>query len=157
LSNYAANLGYAQRAWEEGNIAHLLEILERQGPKYTKQDLRGFEWYYWRHLCRFDKFPDLDHAGPVKSLAVSPAGKWLAAAGGNEIRGWDAAEKFNPFDAWKLENKAEVSTIAFHPDSTRIAVALADKSVSIWMPRQHERKSWPTGHKGEITAVALSP
>ena len=41
---------FAQRAWEEGDVSRLVELLEQQRPKHgDEKDLRGFEWHYlWR-------------------------------------------------------------------------------------------------------------
>ena len=45
---YAAEMNLAHQAWDLGNVAYALDILERQRPAAGKEDLRGFEWGY---LC----------------------------------------------------------------------------------------------------------
>src|SRR5215469_16657816 len=50
---YVAQMNLAQREWEDGNVAHVLELLEAQRPKRAEEtDLRGWEWYYLNRLCR---------------------------------------------------------------------------------------------------------
>src|SRR5207245_488280 len=49
LRLYAAQMNLAQRAWEEADLMlleYLLTTQEPQGP--GAEDLRGFEWYYWK-------------------------------------------------------------------------------------------------------------
>ena len=44
---YIAHMNLAQRAWEIGNVAHVLELLKAQRPtRAGEKDLRGWEWYY---------------------------------------------------------------------------------------------------------------
>jgi WD40 repeat protein/serine/threonine protein kinase len=52
---YVADMRLAQRAWEEGQIGRVLELLHGQRPEETGDlDLRGFEWFYWQRRCRSD-------------------------------------------------------------------------------------------------------
>ena len=41
---YATSINVAHRAWEEGEIVRMEELLESLGPETGKEDLRGFEW-----------------------------------------------------------------------------------------------------------------
>ena len=43
---YASQISLANQAWEEGDPAQVLEILEGQRPRFGQRDLRTFEWYY---------------------------------------------------------------------------------------------------------------
>src|SRR5206468_1263387 len=46
---YDAHMNLAQRAWEDGDVGRLLELLAGHDPGTTGvEDLRGFEWYYWQ-------------------------------------------------------------------------------------------------------------
>jgi hypothetical protein len=52
---YIAQMKLPQRAWEDGNVAYVLELLEAQRPKHVgERDLRGWEWYYQDRLCHDD-------------------------------------------------------------------------------------------------------
>src|SRR5262249_57348853 len=78
---YAAQMNMAMQAWEAGDPARTLELLETQRPKFDQDDLRSFEWYYLWRLC---------HGGlrsrmkglttTVHSVLFLPDGKTLASA-----------------------------------------------------------------------------
>jgi eukaryotic-like serine/threonine-protein kinase len=47
---YASQINLANQAWEAGNTARVLELLEGLRPRFDEEDLRSFEWYYlWRN------------------------------------------------------------------------------------------------------------
>jgi WD40 repeat protein len=48
---YAAQLNLAQVAWDSGNSARTLELLETTRPEPGAVDFRGFEWHYYRRLA----------------------------------------------------------------------------------------------------------
>jgi serine/threonine protein kinase/WD40 repeat protein len=48
---YAAQLNLAQAAWDSGNSARTLELLETTRPEPGAVDFRGFEWHYYRRLA----------------------------------------------------------------------------------------------------------
>src|SRR5262249_18427205 len=47
---YAAHMNLAQRAWEDANVAKVVDLLEFHRPERQENDLRGFDWYYWQWL-----------------------------------------------------------------------------------------------------------
>jgi hypothetical protein len=48
---YASQMNLAMQAWEAGQPARVLELLEGQRPRPGEPDLRTFEWYYlWGRL-----------------------------------------------------------------------------------------------------------
>ena len=49
---YAAQMNLAMQAWEAGQPAHMLQLLESQRPRFDEEDLRGFDWYYLWRLCQ---------------------------------------------------------------------------------------------------------
>jgi eukaryotic-like serine/threonine-protein kinase len=49
---YAADMNLAQAALEKSDVAGALEALNRQRPSPGQQDLRGWEWRYFRQRCR---------------------------------------------------------------------------------------------------------
>ena len=51
---YAVDLNLALQAWNSGNIARMLQSLERHIPGNGDEDLRGFEWHYLWRLCHSD-------------------------------------------------------------------------------------------------------
>src|SRR5690348_17908854 len=36
------------RSWEKHQVARCFALLKAQEPRPGQEDLRGFEWYYWR-------------------------------------------------------------------------------------------------------------
>jgi serine/threonine protein kinase len=48
LHEYGENMLLTQAAWEQHQVGRFLQLLEEQKPREGEEDLRGFEWYYWR-------------------------------------------------------------------------------------------------------------
>jgi serine/threonine protein kinase len=73
---YAAQMNLAQQAWDAGQPARVLELLEGQRPKFDQEDLRSFEWYYLWRLCHAQQRWALHgHKDQIWGLAFSPDGK----------------------------------------------------------------------------------
>src|SRR4030095_10708720 len=89
---YAAQMNLAMQAWEQGDSARTLELLEGQRPAFDQHDLRSFEWYYLWRLCHRGLRSRLNHqAENVQSVVFLPDGKTRASAGGESIKLWDVA------------------------------------------------------------------
>jgi WD40 repeat protein len=77
--SYARDLMLAQQAWEIGQPARMLDLLDAWGDRRGQRpDLRGWEWRWLRrlpdqYLARYSA--PLGLRGPV----ASPDGRWLAA------------------------------------------------------------------------------
>ena len=55
-----------------------------------KEDLRGFEWYYWHHRTHLELLT-LRHADAVFGVGFSPDGKRLASTGRDgTLKVWDS-------------------------------------------------------------------
>ena len=73
-------MNLAHQAWELGNVAYALDILERQRPAAGAVDLRGFEWGYLWQLCGGGRQPGMAlHDRPISRLAFSADGALLAS------------------------------------------------------------------------------
>ena len=76
-----AEMHLAQKAWEMGNVERVLELLESYRPQPGKEDLRGFEWYYFWRLCHDDRFTLEGHANKFEAVAFSPGRQDAGDAG----------------------------------------------------------------------------
>jgi hypothetical protein len=75
---YLAQMQIALRAYDEGEVDWLRDLLNRQQPARTGgDDLRGFEWYYLWRLSRAELLALRQHAGSVYGVAFSPDGRRL--------------------------------------------------------------------------------
>jgi RNA polymerase sigma factor (sigma-70 family) len=93
--------------------------------------------------------------GAAEGVALSPDGKWSAAAGkdgtvvirdlrsGREVRRW-------------ATDQGPVRDLAFSPDGTLLASG-ADESVRVWDVATGTERLPTEGHLGPVTAVAVSP
>jgi len=94
---YASDMSVAQQALEAGNLVRATALLEAHRPKTGREDLRGFEWYYLKNLCRGDEAHTFrGHEEPVRGVAISPDGKLLASCSKDRtIQLWDLASRTN--------------------------------------------------------------
>jgi WD40 repeat protein len=93
---------------------------------------------------------------PIRAVAFSPDGKWLASAGDNKsITVWDLGKDEELFS---LEGHESACTaVAFSPDGKWLASASADGKVKVWNAATHKELLTLPGHTGGIHGVAFSP
>ncbi len=78
---YIAQVSVVREVWESGDIGRAEGLLDALVPRAGQADLRGWEWYYLRALCHGERLTFRDAPGANESLAWSPDGRRLAAAG----------------------------------------------------------------------------
>mgnify|MGYP001149382397 CR=1 FL=1 len=133
----------AQRDWEDANIGHLRELLDRYR---NRDDLKGFEWGYWNRLVNSDLFTLDGHLGAVYSMSFSPDGKRIVSGGirDSAVKVWDAQ---TGQETLTLKGHTEVSCVSFSPDGSRIVSGGAD----------FDSKGLGRPPAGEVQVALISP
>jgi WD40 repeat protein/serine/threonine protein kinase len=128
---YAAQVNLAYQAWESGQVARVLQLLEGQRPQAGEGDLRSFDWYHLWGLCHLGCRLTLRHpAREVWSLAFSPDGTTLASAGNDRIiKLWNVGTG----QEWAtLRDEDLIRALAFSPDGKTLASVNAHAAVQLW-------------------------
>ena len=115
---YAADMGLAQQAMNDGHFVEMKKRLVRHQPGLEDDDLRHFEWYHLWQLAGAQSRPLGGHADAVTAIACSPAAGSLAT-GGKEgrVRLWNIKTRA---DSWELGvTSGQVHCLAFRPMAGR--------------------------------------
>jgi WD40 repeat protein len=99
------------------------------------------------------------HASQVRSLAFSPDGRLLAAAGGNPAQ-------FGEVKIWRVADRTEVRTlrghrdnifaVAFSPDGTRLATSSYDRLIKLWDVATGTETKTLKDHTDAVFSLAFS-
>ncbi|MCA9052634.1 MAG: protein kinase, partial [Planctomycetaceae bacterium] len=128
---YVAQMGLAEKAWNERRIARVRELLAMQVPAESDQeDLRGWEWDYQNRLLQQE---ERALTGQGRYLAISPDGSRIAISGraDNTIRICDINDLATPVQVLK-GHQGEVWDIAFHPGGHRLASTDRTAAIHYW-------------------------
>jgi WD40 repeat protein/tRNA A-37 threonylcarbamoyl transferase component Bud32 len=167
---YDSAMLLTQMAWENDQVYRFLDLLERYRPRPGQEDLRHFEWYYWKNLFGHGQ---VTLKGPwygASSVCFSPDGRRLASAGGatphsGEVRVWDVQTGQETFT---LEGHLGwVNSVCFSPDGRRLAAATSNPEeppnptrpgeVKVWDAQTGQETLTLKGHTEQVTGVAFSP
>src|SRR5262249_15634201 len=151
---YLSNIALAHRELSRDNLRRALERLDECPPQ-----LRQWEWYYLKRLCRVDPVIFRDE-NRVNSVAFSPDGELLASAGNGgtvKVRNTLTGEVVRTCNA-KTES---IYSVAFHPGGRHLAFTGADRQARVWdLTTGQEiftRPSDADNNTGTAYGVAFSP
>lgn len=94
LNLYAADMSMTGRAIADGNLGLARTSLRRHENQGKDADLRGFEWFAYRDLCRGEELKKLDgHSAPVTGVAFDPTGQRVVTVSRDQtVRFWSVAD-----------------------------------------------------------------
>jgi WD40 repeat protein len=88
---YDANMLLTQNAWEHHNLERFFDLLASEVPRQGQEDLRGFEWHYWKKQSQNGHKTLRGHSFPVFRVGFSPDGQRLVSFSGDDtVRVWEA-------------------------------------------------------------------
>jgi WD40 repeat protein/serine/threonine protein kinase len=153
---YTADMGLALQAWEEGNMQRAQELLSAYVPGPTEQDLRGFEWRYLWKLCQDESsYSFTNFSSDVRSLALSPDGRFLAAGGNQKVAMLEIATRREVAD---LPPSGWANSVDFSPTATNIlATGGGEGIVDLWDISTGEIVGTLSGYPNAISRAAFSP
>jgi WD40 repeat protein len=168
--SYDADISLAQRAFDEGSLPRVVELLDSCKPDSTKQkDLRGFEWYYLSRLVHRELFslhklmlPDgLTPAADVDSVVFASKGNLLAAGQYGLVTVWDMASRNKVATLQgpdRSEQYGERLYLAFSHDGKLLAIADKEAGLKVWNPRSNAQPLWLKQGElyGSINQLAFS-
>ena len=149
---YVANMGLAQRAWEQSNLGRLRQMLEetQSSPE------RGFEWYYWQRMAHLESRTLGGHTELISTVGFSPDSRRLVTGSWDRTaRVWEVGTGRELF---ALEGHTDlVNSATFSPDGLWMATSSNDQSVRIWNAANGQEVSRIEGHAAPINQAAFSP
>jgi WD40 repeat protein/serine/threonine protein kinase len=150
-SLYFHRIALAHQELLADNLGRALKLLDE-----CPDDLRDWEWYYLRRLCRVEPVV-LSNETDVHSIAFRPDGKQIAAAcGDGTVRVYDVPTR-KVIRTLHNAHKPYAFSVAFRPpDGRYLASAGADRKVRLWDLTTGQQVFEGDGQAGELTGVAYS-
>jgi WD40 repeat protein/serine/threonine protein kinase len=152
---YLSDMHAAMKAWDDGDVGRVVEVLNRHRSADNQEDLRRFEWFYlWRQCQASLNATALKHDAGITSLALSLDGQLLAVGtDGYTITVWHVPTMKNRYTLNGHPNR--VKSLAFSPREKMLASA-GDETVLLWDMETGSLQRTLTGHTDIIWGVAFS-
>ena len=151
---YVADINRAGQAYDEGGMELLADLLTRQMPKEGEPDLRGPEWYFWRHASR-RSFAAMNN-GNARAIAAAPDQRTVATViWPGTVRVFDVASR-NLIKTLVVENEERSfnTTLAYSPDGSMLAASGPQPYLRRWNTRTWqpiaEDLAFPPGYTNEV-------
>ncbi len=153
---YVADVRAARRAWENGEHAQAVALLEHQLADADKEDLRDFGW---RQLWAASHYtPRLlgQHASAALSVAISPDDRWVVSGDKDGVvKIWDAA---SGACVHQLDGPVcEIGALRFSPDGKTLAIAEGRLMIRLVEVPSWQNKGVLLGFVNTICSVEFSP
>ncbi len=152
---YSAHMSLAQSEWKAGRLGAVLNLLNQHEPVGGEEDLRGFEWYYWKRCCESELRCFDGHTSFVASVAYNPSGTAIvSAAHDGTVMIWSAltGERMHTL----VGHSDAVKCAVFSPDAALVASASWDGTVRLWDVTSGAPILFPLQHAGQVESVAFS-
>jgi WD40 repeat protein len=154
---YVADMRLAKEAWDNGDLPHLAELLDRQRPADGERDRRGFEWH-WLKWCLGALAGTLKaHDGGLLWATVSPDDRFLVTTDKKgTVKVWDLASR-EPITTL-VGHTNEVGRAVFSHDGGMLSTCSSDQTIRLWdVATWAERMCLRGGHLKSVTSIAFSP
>ncbi|PYJ98399.1 MAG: hypothetical protein DME23_12140 [Verrucomicrobia bacterium] len=154
---YVADMNLAHQALEAGNVVRAKTLLAAHEPNAGAEDLRGFEWFHVKYLCRDDPSRAFrGHEGAVNAVAVSPDGKLVASGSADQtVKIWNL--QTGQLVTNLVGHSGSVNCVSFSSDGIVLASGGSDHTINLWSLATHQIIHAFTNHTAAVNALAFSP
>ena len=153
---YVADINRAGQAYDEGGMALLDDLLTRQMPKAGEPDLRGPEWFFWRHASRRSLAAFFN--GVAQAIAAAPDPRTVATVTWpGTVRVFDVASR-NLIKTFVVEEEGRLGdwTLAYSRDGSILAVSGPQPYLRRWNTRTWQPLTpdlaFPPGYTNDVEA-----